>query len=207
MLLFCPGAPSVGVQLMLTSPRAIKPNVPVTVILTVHSSGGNSTYRPSLKVIVQRFVQQCPLAAPLRAHQRNIDIVIRPCEPLAPCGNSHCVGGHGGQTIRRPKHPLRMKKSPAEQTVSNTESKASLALLLKFLPPMYTSHFSTQQCHQAKEGGAGPALVSQWYKCSPPWWCKQSQNIPPPLWRYVQREGVLDVKSFFWKQEAFIEVV
>lgn len=75
----------------------------------------NSTYRPSLKVIVQRFVQQCPFAAPLRAHQRNIDIVISPCEPLAPCGNSHCVGGHGGQTGRRSKHPLRMKKSPAEQ--------------------------------------------------------------------------------------------
>lgn len=68
-----------------------------TVVLTALQQC-NITYRPPLKVIIQRFVQQCSLTASLRAHQCNVDIVIRPCKPLAPRGNSHCVRWHGGHT-------------------------------------------------------------------------------------------------------------
>lgn len=54
------------------------------------------TYRPPLEVIVQRFVQQRSLAAPICAHQCDEDIVVCPCEPLAPRGNGHRVGRHVG---------------------------------------------------------------------------------------------------------------
>lgn len=68
---------------------------------TSDCSGGTiyfskSAYRSPLKVVVQRFVQQRPLAAPLCPHQRDVDVVIRPCKPLVPSGNSHRVTGHGG---------------------------------------------------------------------------------------------------------------
>lgn len=56
----------------------------------------SSAYRSPLEVVVQRFVQQRPLAASLCPHQRDVDVVIRPCKPLVPSGNSHCVAGHGG---------------------------------------------------------------------------------------------------------------
>lgn len=63
--------------------------------IIIYSS--NVTYRPPLKVVVQRFVQQCSLAALLCAHQGDIDIVICPCKPLVPCGHSHYVIWHDGR--------------------------------------------------------------------------------------------------------------
>lgn len=56
----------------------------------------SSAYRSPLKVVVQRFVQQRPLAASLCAHQRDVDVIIRPCKPLVSSGNGHRVRGHGG---------------------------------------------------------------------------------------------------------------
>lgn len=57
----------------------------------------SSAYRAPLKVVVQRFVQQRPLAAMFCAHQRDVDVIIRPCKPLVSSGNSHRVRGHGGR--------------------------------------------------------------------------------------------------------------
>lgn len=54
------------------------------------------SYRPPLEVVVQSFVQQRLLAASLCTHQRDVDVVIRPCKPLGSSGNSHRVRGHGG---------------------------------------------------------------------------------------------------------------
>lgn len=58
----------------------------------------SSAYRSPLKVVVQRFVQQRPFAASLCAHQRDVDVIIRPCKPLVSGGNGHRVRGHGGGT-------------------------------------------------------------------------------------------------------------
>lgn len=60
----------------------------------LYSRSLRSAYRSPLKVVVQRLVQQRPLAASLCAHQRDVDVVIRPCEPLVPSGNGHRVTGH-----------------------------------------------------------------------------------------------------------------
>lgn len=57
---------------------------------------GSCAYRSPLKVVVQRFVQQRPLAASLCAHQRDVDVIICPCKPLVSSGNGHRVRGHGG---------------------------------------------------------------------------------------------------------------
>lgn len=63
-------------------------------VLDIHPV--SSAYRSPLKVVVQRFVQQRPLAESLCAHQCDVDVIIRACKPLASSGNSHRVGGHGG---------------------------------------------------------------------------------------------------------------
>lgn len=58
----------------------------------------NFTYRITGKVIMQRLVQQCSLAALHGAHQRNVDRVICPFKIVAPCGNGHRVRWHNGDT-------------------------------------------------------------------------------------------------------------
>lgn len=58
----------------------------------------NITYRPPLKVVVQRFVQQRPFTALFRAHQCNVNRVVCSFKTVAPCGNSHLVRRHGAHT-------------------------------------------------------------------------------------------------------------
>lgn len=67
---------------------------------TKPSSGPvGSAYRSPLEVVVQSLVQQRPLAAPLGAHQRDVDVVVRPCKPLVSSGDGHRVRGHGGRKM------------------------------------------------------------------------------------------------------------
>lgn len=57
-----------------------------------------ASYRSSLKVIIQGFVQEGSLTASLRSHQGQVNVVISSSKPLSACGHSHCVVGHFRQT-------------------------------------------------------------------------------------------------------------
>lgn len=136
----------------------------------------NITYRPSLKVIVQRFVQQRSLAALLRAHQCNVDIVVCPCKPLVPCGNSHCVIWHGRQRWLQkcPNNFWRWTKKICRKASLHTRETLSLKDVAK-ISPFYSAlsfyywctlltsaHFSCtnatntkKMCNHTVEGGAG----------------------------------------------------
>lgn len=82
-----------------------------------------ATYRSSLKVIVQRLVQQRSLAALLGAHQCDVDVVICPSEPLAPRRDGHRVGQHGDVDTL-----LRMQRTVAAQLVRVVEQSAVSSL-------------------------------------------------------------------------------
>lgn len=104
----------------------------------------NITYRAPLKVVVQRFVQQRSLAAALCAHQCDVDIIIGPCEPLAPCGHSHRVGRHVEWKLQKSKSSVARKKVKA--------TKQGFPFLLKFL-----LHKHQAVCNQTGGGGGGGA--------------------------------------------------